>query len=141
IADPPDDLATCGVGSISGTRAIAHTSLRRYKRGTEALLKFLSSASVAIMMREALLARSRDATEGRMRLTLTESSRVERLRAAFEGREAIHIEKGVLLTRIRYGEHRQIEARIEEIPTPGLPGPARGGTGAAARTSARLWHE
>lgn len=50
----------------------------------------------------------------------------EKLRMAFEGREAIYIEKGVLRVRVtnihcREGD-RRIDATVEEIPTPGLSG-------------------
>jgi hypothetical protein len=48
--------------------------------------------------------------------------RVGKIRAWFEGREAIYLEKDVLLVRvsnIHGGEY--IEADVEEIPTAGLP--------------------
>jgi hypothetical protein len=53
---------------------------------------------------------------------------LDKIRACFEGKEAIYIEKGALRVRvsnIRYddlkGEAEYIEAEIEEILTPGLP--------------------
>ena len=55
---------------------------------------------------------------------LPDSSICEKLRAAFEGREAIYIEQGVLrvrVTQIRCNVRtRQIAADVEEIRTPGL---------------------
>ena len=48
--------------------------------------------------------------------------RVDKIRSWFEGRQAIYLEKDVLLVRvsnIRGGDY--IEADIEEIPTAGLP--------------------
>jgi hypothetical protein len=49
---------------------------------------------------------------------------VAKLRANFEGKQAIYVEKGALLVRV--SDIRQglstVAAQIEEIPTPGLPG-------------------
>jgi hypothetical protein len=53
---------------------------------------------------------------------------LDKIRACYEGKEAIYIEKGALRVRvgnIRFdnlkGESEYVEAEIEEIPTPGLP--------------------
>ena len=57
-------------------------------------------------------------------MTSQESMNCEKLRDAFEGREAIYIEKGVLRVRvenIRWNAGaRRIDAEVEEVPTPGL---------------------
>lgn len=57
-------------------------------------------------------------------MTSQSSVNCARLREAFEGREAIYVEKGVLrvrMTNIRYDVGaRWIEAYVEEVPTPGL---------------------
>jgi hypothetical protein len=55
---------------------------------------------------------------------------VEKLRASFEGREAIYIEKGAIRVRvsnIRSADLGTILADIEEIPTAGFPIWIRGG--------------
>ena len=55
-----------------------------------------------------------------------ESENCEKLRDAFEGREAIYIEKGVLrvrVTNIRYKvDARTIRAEVEEVAAPNLAG-------------------
>lgn len=55
---------------------------------------------------------------------------VEKLRASFEGREAIYLEKGAIRVRvsnIRSADLGTILADIEEIPTAGFPIWIRGG--------------
>jgi len=55
-----------------------------------------------------------------------DASNCEVLRARFEGREAIYVEKGALRVRVsnihnvQYAQGSSIAADVEEIPTPGL---------------------
>ena len=55
---------------------------------------------------------------------------VEKLRASFEGREAIYLEKGAIRVRVsnlRSADLGTLLADIEEIPTAGFPIWIRGG--------------
>jgi hypothetical protein len=58
-------------------------------------------------------------------MLVTDEVRVEQLRARFEGREAIYVEKGALRVRVSdiRGDVAQlyISAEVEEIPTAGFP--------------------
>ncbi len=58
-------------------------------------------------------------------MLVPDEARVEQLRARFEGREAIYVEKGALRMRvsdIRGGATQlSISAEVEELPTPGFP--------------------
>lgn len=66
---------------------------------------------------------------------------VEKLRASFEGREAIYIEKGAMRVRvsnIRSADLGVILADIEEIPTAGFPIWIRGG-GSRSRQHPMRW--
>jgi hypothetical protein len=80
----------------------------------------------------------------------------EKIRALFEGKEAVYIEKGAIrvhVNNICCADHGLIQAHIEEIPTAGLPiwiaggGPARGshplqwtiGTNSGTQFSSESW--
>ena len=58
-------------------------------------------------------------------MLVPDEARVEQLRARFEGREAIYVEKGALRMRVSdlRGDttQRYISAEVEEVPTAGFP--------------------
>jgi hypothetical protein len=58
-------------------------------------------------------------------MLVPDEARVEQLRAQFEGREGIYVEKGALRVRVSeiHGDAAQlsISAEVEEIPTVGFP--------------------
>jgi hypothetical protein len=58
-------------------------------------------------------------------MLVPDEARVEQLRARFEGREAIYVEKGALRVRVSdiRGDTAQlyVSAEVEEVPTPGFP--------------------
>jgi hypothetical protein len=57
-------------------------------------------------------------------MTSQGSLNCDKLRDAFEGREAIYVERGVLRVRVSqircFLSTRRIDATVEEVPTPGL---------------------